>query len=324
MKSKSSKALFISVLLHLGVGVLGFFYWFSTAPMQETSSINALFVREEKPKVRRVTPPKRAQVVQKRTRAESQQRLKILTSNAPISSRGVVSAAEPAPFQQFDNNDMVESIGPTSTSVDFDDVPRVQKVIERPFVKQEKVETRYKSRLVKFIEAQEGPQRIVYCVDLSTSMQNLPPHKLKKIIDLMRDSLTFLEPHDSFNIFAFSTELIVYQDGFVPVTEKTVSESADYLAKIQTQIHTKGTDHDMLTALTEIANTGPTLVVLFSDGIPTTIEGPDLTLVGEYATGNGRIFAMGIGMSPNFPGAVMLKQLATVSQGDLWLVDRGR
>ena len=324
MKSKSSKALLVSVLLHLGVGVLGFFYWFSTAPMRETSSINALFVREEKPKVRRVTPPKRAQVVQKRTRAESQQRLKILTSNAPVSSRGVVSAAEPAPFQQFDNNDMVEPIGPTSTSVDFDDVPRVQKVIERPFVKQEKVETRYKSRLVKFIEAQEGPQRIVYCVDLSTSMQNLPPHKLKKIIDLMRDSLTFLEPHDSFNIFSFSTELIVYQDGFVPVTEKTVGESADYLAKIQTQIHTKGTDHDMLTALTEIANRGPTLVVLFSDGIPTTIEGPDLTLVGQYATGNGRIFAMGIGMSPNFPGAVMLKQLATVSQGDLWLVDRGR
>ena len=324
MKSKSSKAFLVSVLLHLGVGVLGLFYWFSTAPMRETSSINALFVREDKPKVRRVTPPKRAQIVQEKTRDVSQQRLKILTSNAPVSSRGVVSAAEPAPFQQFDNNDLVEPIGPTATSVDFDDVPRVQKVIERPFVKQEKVETRYKSRLVKFIEAQEGPQRIVYCVDLSTSMQNLPPHKLKKIIDLMRDSLTFLEPHDSFNIVAFSTELIVYQEDYVPVTEKAVSESVDYLADIQSQIHTKGTDHDMLTALTEIAKTSPTLVVLFSDGIPTTIEGPDLTLVGQYATGNGRIFAMGIGMSPNFPGAVMLKRLATVSQGDLWLVDRGR
>ena len=324
MKSKSSKALLVSVLLHLGVGVLGFFYWFSTAPMREASSINALFVREEKPKVRRVTPPKRAQLVQKRSRAVSQQRLKILTSNAPVSSRGVVSAADPAPFQQFDSKDVGEPVGPTATSVEFDDVPRVQKVIERPFVKQEKVETRFKSRLVKFIEAQEGPQRIVYCVDLSTSMQTLPPHKLKKIIDLMRDSLTFLEPHDGFNIVAFSTALVVYRENFVPVTDETVAASSNYLADIQSQIHTKGTDHDMLTALTEIAKTGPTLVVLFSDGIPTTIEGPDLTLVGQYATGNGRIFAMGIGMSPNFPGAVMLKRLATVSQGDLWLVDRGR
>ena len=95
MKSRSSKALFISVLLHLGVGVLGFFFWFSTAPMQEATGINALFVTEEKPKVRRVTPPKRAQIVQKQTHAVSQQRLKILTSNAPISNRGVVSAADP-------------------------------------------------------------------------------------------------------------------------------------------------------------------------------------------------------------------------------------
>jgi hypothetical protein len=323
MKSKSSKSLLISVLLHLGIGVLGFFFWFTTAPMRETPSINALFVTEEKPKVRRVTPPKRAQIVQNKTRDVSQPRLKILTSNQPVSSRGVVSAADPAPFQPFDtDNDWSAPIGPATTSVEFDNVPRVQKVIERPFVKAEKVETRFKSRLVKFIEAQEGPQRIVYCVDLSTSMQNLPPHKLKKIIDLLRDSLTFLEPHDSFNIIAFSTELVVYKENFVPVTEETVSTSAAYLADIQSEIHTKGTDHDMLTALTEIAKTAPTLVVLFSDGIPTTIEGPDLTLVGQYATGNGRIFAMGIGMSPNFPGAVMLKRLATVSEGDIWLVDR--
>ena len=323
MKSKSSKSLLISVLLHVGVGVLGFFFWFTTAPMRETPSINALFVTEEKPKVRRVTPPKRAQIVQNKTRDVSQPRLKILTSNQPVSSRGVVSAADPAPFQPFDtDNDLSAPIGPATTSVEFDNVPRVQKVIERPFVKAEKVETRFKSRLVKFIEAQEGPQRIVYCVDLSTSMQNLPPHKLKKIIDLMRDSLTFLEAHDSFNIVAFSTELVVYKENFVPVTEETVSASAAYLADIQSKIHIKGTDHDMLTALTEIAKTAPTLVVLFSDGIPTTIEGPDLTLVGQYATGNGRIFAMGIGMSPNFPGAVMLKRLATVSEGDLWLVDR--
>ena len=324
MKSKSSKALLISVLLHLGVAVLGFFYWFGTHPQRNADAINALFVIEEKPKVRRVTPPKRTQVRHRRTRDVSQPRLKILTSNQPASTRGVVSAAEPAPFQPFDTEDVGEPVGPTATYVEFENTPRVQRGIERPFKKEKKAETRFKSRLVRFIEAQEGPQRIVYCIDLSTSMQNLPPRKLKRIIDLMRNSLTFLEPHDSFNIVAFSTELIVYQnDGFVPVTEPTVAASSNYLADIQSQIHTKGTDHDMLSALTEIAKTAPTIVVLFSDGIPTTISGPDLTLVGEHAVGNGRIFAMGTGMAPNFPGAVMLRRLATVSEGDLWLVDRG-
>ena len=325
MRSKSSKALLISVLLHLGVGVLGLFYWFGTNPQRDAASINAIFITEEKPKVRRIPRRKRVQATRKRTRDTSQPRLKILTSNQPASTRGVVSAAEPAPFQPFDTNDLGEPVGPTTTNVEFDDGPRVQRqVIDRPFRKQKKTETRFKSRLVKFIEAQEGPQRIIYCVDLSTSMQNLPQRKLKRIIDLMRDSLTFLEPHDSFNIMAFSAELVVYQEGFIPVTEETVAASSNYLADIQSQIHTKGTDHDMLTALTEIAKTSPTIVVLFSDGIPTTIEGPDLTLIGEHAAGNGHIFAMGTGMAPNFPGAVMLKRLATVSEGDLWLVDRAR
>ena len=325
MKSKSSKALLISVLLHVGVGMLGLFYWFGTNPQRDAASINAMFITEEKPKARRIPRRKRVQATQKRTRDVSQPRLKILTSNQPASTRGVVSAAEPASFQPFDTDDLGEPVGPTTTNVEFDNVPQVErKVIDRPFRKEKKTETRHKSRLVKFIEAQEGPQRIVYCVDLSTSMQNLPPRKLKRIIDLMRDSLTFLEPHDSFNIMAFSAELVVYQEGFIPVTEETVAASSNYLADIKSQIHTKGTDHDMLTALTEISKTSPTIVVLFSDGIPTTIEGPDLTRVSEHATGNGRIFAMGTGMAPNFPGAVMLKRLATVSEGDLWLVDRAR
>ena len=324
MRSKSSKALLISVLLHLGVGVLGLFYWFGTNPQRNTDSINALLIMEEKPKVRRVQRRKRVEMMRKRTRDTNQPRLKILTSNQPATTRGVVSAAEPAPFQAFDNNDLSEPVGPTSTSVEFDNTPRVQRVIERPFKKQPKTKERPKSRLVKFIEAQEGPQRIVYCVDLSTSMQNLPPHKLKRVIDLMRDSLTFLETHDSFNIVAFSTEIVVYEEGFVPVTEQTVAASSNYLGNIGFQIHKDGTDHDMLSTLTETAKTAPTIVVLFSDGIPTTIEGTDLNLIGEHATGNGRIFAMGTGMAPNFPGAVMLKQLATVSEGDLWLVDRAR
>ena len=324
MKSKSSKAFLISVLLHLGIGVLGLFYWFGTNPQRNTDSINALLIAEEKPKVRRVQRRKRVQMMQKRTRDTNQPRLKILTSNQPATTRGVVSAAEPAPFQPFDANDLSEPVGPTSTSVEFDNTPRVQRVVERPFKKRPKTKERPKSRLVRFIEAQEGPQRILYCIDLSTSMQNLPPHKLKRIIDLMRDSLTFLEPHDSFNIVAFSAELVVYQDDFISVSEQTVATSSNYLAKIQSQIRTDGTDHDMLTTLTETAKRTPTIVVLFSDGIPTTIEGPNLAVVGEHATGNGRIFAMGTGMAPNFPGAVMLKQLATVSEGDLWLVDRAR
>ena len=322
MKYKSSTSLLISVGLHLIVGIIGFFFWFSITPSRHADSIDAIFTAVEEPKTKRITPPKRQQIRKQTAQSTNQPNMKILTSNQPVTHRGVVSAAEPTAFEPFEKVRLGEGIAPGPTSIKVKRVPRIQRGVERPVKKQQKAPERTKSRLVKFIEAQEGPQRIVYCIDLSASMQNLADRKLKRIVDIMRDSLTFLESHDSFNIVAFSTELVVYQDKFVPVTEETVEVSSTYLADIKSHIRTKGTDHDMLTALTEIAKTSPTIVVLFSDGIPTSITQPDLALVGEHAKGNGRIFAMGIGMAPDYPGAMMLKQLSTVSKGDFWLVDR--
>ena len=322
MKSRSSTSLLISFALHLIVGIIGFFYWFSVVPSHNADSIDAIFTDVEPPKTKRITPPKRPQIRKQTTQSTNQPQMKILTSNQPATQRGVVSAAEPTEFQPFEKVNLSDGVAPGPASIEFKGAPRIQRGVETPVKKQPKTPSRFKSRLVKFIEAQEGPQRIVYCVDLSNSMQNLQERKLKKIVDILRDSLTFLEPHDSFNIMAFSTELVVYQDKFVPVTEAAMDASSAYLADIKSHIHTKGTDHDMFSALTEIAKTSPMIVVLFSDGIPTSISAPDLTLVGEHAKGNGKIFAIGIGMAPNFPGAVMLKQLSIVSKGDFWLVDR--
>ncbi len=322
MKYKSSTSLLISVAIHLIIGIIGFFYWFSVAPSRHTDSMDAIFTAEEEPKKKRIIPPKRTQIRRKTTQTTSQSNLKILTSNQPASQHGVVSAEEATPFDPFEKANLNDEIGPGPTSIEITEAPRIERIVEQPIKKKKKTPERQKSKLVKFIEAQEGPQRIVYCIDLSNSMQNLPDRKLKKIVDIMRDSLTFLETHDSFNIVAYSTELIYYQNGFVSVSENTIDASSAYLVDIKSQIHKKGSDHDMLTALTETAKSSPTIVVLFSDGIPTSISGPNLSLVADHAKGNGQIFAMAIGMAPDFPGAVMLKQLATVSKGDFWLVDR--
>ncbi len=322
MKSRSSGSLLISVALHLIIGIIGFFYWFSVVPSHNADSMDAFFTKVEQPKTKRIIQRKRSQIHRETSQSTSQPNMKILTSNEPVTQRGVVSAAEPTEFQPFEKVNLSGGVAPGPTAIEFKEPTPIRRGVEQPIKKQPKVSGRIKSRLVKFIEAQEGPQRIIYCIDLSNSMQHLAERKLKKVIDIMRDSLTFLEPHDSFNIMAFSTELIVYRDSYVPVNEEVVDASSAYLADIKSHIHTKGTDHDMLTALTETAKSVPTIVVLFSDGIPTSITVPDLKLIGDHAIGNGRIFAVGIGMAPNFPGAVMLKQLSIVSKGDFWLVDR--
>jgi len=321
MKYKSSTSLLISFALHLIVGVIGIYYWFNVAPSNYADTMDAIFTKAEPPK-KRLTPPKRTQIKRENTPTTNQPRLKILTSNQPVTHRGVVSAAEPTAFQTTDQVNIGEGIAPGPTQIEIKDVPNIQRGVEIPIQKLQKTPERKKSRLVKFIEAQEGPQRIIYCIDLSTSVQNYSDWKFNRIINIMQDSLTFLEPHDSFNILAFSTELVNYQKSFVSATKDTIKSSTVYLASIKSQIHTKGTDHDMLTTLTDTAKSTPTIVVLFSDGIPTSISTPDLKRIGEHATGNGRIFSMGIGMAPNFPGAVMMKHLSTVSQGDFWLVDR--
>lgn len=322
MKYRSSTSLLISVSLHIIIGIIGLFFWFSVAPSRHTDSMDAIFTVVEKQKNKRITPPKRTEIRRQNTQHTTQPNLKILTSNQPKSHRGVVSAAEPSPFEPFEKVNLNEGIGPGPSSIEITEAPRIKRIVEQPIKKGKKAPERNKSKLVKFIEAQEGPQRIVYCIDLSKSMQNLPERKLKKIIDIMRDSLTFLETHDSFNIVAFSAELVAYTNGYASVSEEAVNASSAYLANIKSQIHTKGSDHDMLTALTETAKSSPTIVVLFSDGIPTSISGPNLSLVAGHANGNGQIFAMAIGMAPDFPGAVMLKQLSNVSKGDFWLVDR--
>lgn len=321
MKSKSSTSLLISFVLHLSVGLIGIYFWFNVAPTNPEDSMDAFITKAEPPK-KRITPPKRTQIKRENTPTTNQPKLKILTSNQPASHRGVVSAAEPTTFQTTDQVNLTEGINPEPTNIIIKDVPTIQRGVEIPIKKKQKTPERKKSRLVKFIEAQEGPQRIIYCIDLSTSVQNYSDWKFNRILNILKDSLTFLEPHDSFNIMAFSSELVNYQKGFVQVTEDTVINSSAYISNIKSQIHTKGTDNDMLTALTETAKVSPTIVVLFSDGIPTSISTPDLKLIGNHAKGNGRIFAMGIGMAPDFPGAVMLKKLSTVSQGDFWLVDR--
>jgi hypothetical protein len=322
MKSRSSAALLISIGLHLIVGVIGFFYWFKVVPSQHIGTMDAFFTEVEKPKTKRIIQPKRPQIRKQTTQSTNQPQMKILTSNQPVTHRGVVSAAEPTAFEPFEKVNLGEGLAPATASVKFEGAPRIQRGVEQPIKKQKEASERIKSRLVKFIEAQEGPQRIVYCFDLSTSMQNYSDWKFNRIVNILQDSLTFLEPHDSFNIVAFSTALAFYRNNFVSVTEETVDDASVYFADIKSHIRTKGTDHDMLTVLTETAKTSPTIVVLFSDGIPTSITTPDLTLVGGHAKGNGKVFAMGIGMAPDFPGAVMLKQLSIVSKGDFWLVDR--
>ena len=319
-KSKSSKALFVSFFLHFIVGIIGFFFWPAQQFIRDQGSINAVLMKIEEPKTKRMNRPKRPQIQRQKTTVQTNQpSLKILTSNAPATERGVVSAAEPTQFSLGPLN-LDDNVGLSTGSIAPQAMPQMERVITNP-IKKVDTKERSKSRLVKFIERQEGPQRIIYCVDLSSSMIGLAPRKLKRILSIMSNSLEFLEPHDQFNVCTFSEEVQFYQPNFLPVSDTDIADTIAYLEAAKPVKNERYSDKDMLEALQETHNKGATIVVLFSDGILTSGI-PDLKAIEQQATTDIRIFTMAIDMAEDFPGAVLLGMLATGSEGEFWLVRR--
>ena len=320
-RAKLSGALIVSVLLHAIVGTIGFFFWIDSGPANEQDSIRAVLMKVDKPKLKRKTAPKRARVRKKTTDQSNQPRLKVLTSNAPVTARGVVSASTPTDFSAAGSLDLSDGMSLNTNNVEFNqDSPQIGRVIENPIGRTSSKDARPKSRLVQFIERQEGPQKIAYCVDLSSSMLGLTPRKLKKILSIMQDSLEFLEPHDRFNIITFGSEISFFRDEFVPVTDNGVSEGASFFDLLSPKKSDTYADKDMIEAIQEIQKISHTIVVLFSDGILTSGV-PDPNLIRQTASASARIFTMGIEMPVDFPGAVMLAMLAADSKGEFWLVD---
>lgn len=317
---RSSKALVVSFTLHAIVGVIGFFFWTSEQFVAHQDSINAVLMKVEEPKRKRMNRPKRPQVRRQKANVQTNQpALKILTSNAPATDRGVVSAAEPTQFSLGPMN-LNDNVGLSTGSVTPQAMPQMERVITNP-IKKVDPEERRKSRLVKFIERQEGPQQIIYCIDLSSSMIGLKPRTLQRILRIMSNSLEFLEPHDQFNVCTFSEEVQFYQPDFLSVSEANITDTTAYLESAKPVKSERYSDKDMLEALQETHKRGPTIVVLFSDGILTSGI-PDFKAIEERATGDIRIFTMAIDMAEDFPGAVLLGMLATRSDGEFWLVRR--
>ena len=320
-RAKLSGALIVSILLHAIVGTIGLFFWIDSGPANQQDSISAVLMKVDKPKLKRKTAPKRAHIRKKTSNQTNQPRLKVLTSNAPVTARGVVSATTPTEFSATGSLDLSDGMGLATSGVEFNQgTPQIGRVIENPVGRVSNESARPKSRLVKFIERQEGPQQISYCVDLSSSMLGLTPRKLKKILSIMQDSLTFLEPHDRFNIITFGSEISFFRDQFIPVTGDGVLEGTSYFETLSPRKSDTYADKDMIEAIQEIQKIPHTILVLFSDGILTSGV-PDPNKIRQTAAASARIFAMGIEMPEDFPGAVMLAMLAADSDGEFWLID---
>ena len=321
---RSFGAFGISSLLHMVLIVILAFYILQQTISNQYDPIYSEILVAEPEKIKRVIPRKRIEFQKPNVSKVNvdQPNLKILTSNAPPTDRGVISASKPTEFSldgPINLNTEVENLGEGIS------IPKksahLGKMIGRPTGTNQKEKEREKSKLVKFIERQLGVQQVFYSLDLSSSMRNLSPLKLRRIIAIIQDSLDFLESHDKFNLVTFSGDISLYHPELVDPTIGNVKQVKEYLNRIKPEQSSRASDQDMLSALNFIKPNNPTIVVLFSDGILTSAGIPKPEEIGKYVPSNTKIFTIAIGMSPDFPGAILLKMLSNQSDGEFWLVD---
>lgn len=183
--------------------------------------------------------------------------------------------------------------------------------------------------IIKFLNDLDGPQNVVYCLDISASMQAAGLNKLELALNAVKDSVLMLGSDDTFNIVPFSTTARMMSEKLLPADEKNIKHALFYLdtftpASIQ---NNRGTN--ILAALEKAFTLDSSVIVLVTDGLPTTIKGHEietnpqkiLDLVNEMNTNKARIYVVALEIDLRLSvGAYLLENLAYEHNGEIKVV----
>lgn len=325
-KYKFSKFLGISLFAHF-ILVLVLYVLPTTYHQAVEKKVDVVFLNLESKPLKRRIAPKRAAIQPTR---ESNFQAGRATANVAVTQMRVSSGSAiytDARIRSGDADVLAATPGIGSSKGAFSSSigERQMRAYSQP-IEMKQVTTRGgkpKSRLILFIERMEGPQNIIYCIDLSSSMNALGIGNFRIVVNLIQDSLRALEAHDRFNIFTFGARTLFYKPDIIPVTENNVEQAIKFLTQLGPGNIPSNFETDLFTALEQSERVNPSIIVLFSDGLP-TIEAPGMkNIMNNISPENrdGKLFTMTINMDETYPGAVLMKKLAEKSEGEFWLVE---
>ncbi len=121
-----------------------------------------------------------------------------------------------------------------------------------------------------------GANKVIYCLDISASMQAAGLNKLNLAIQAIKDSIQSLGSIDTFNIVVFSSSVKTMSKKMLPANEANVKRTIRYLGNFTPENvqHNRGTN--ILTALETSLMFNSSVIVLVTDGLPHTIEGHNI------------------------------------------------
>ena len=187
--------------------------------------------------------------------------------------------------------------------------------------------------IIKFLNEFDGVQKVVYCLDVSSSMQAAGLRKLELAIESIKDSLLMLGDDDDFNIISFSARAKFWKRKLVLATMDNVEKASQYLDRFTPQQIANNHGTNLLEAVEKALKLNPSIIVLVTDGLPTASRDEQddietnsqkiLTIVKEKNVNHASIYVVGIEIDPRrSPGAKLLVYLTDQNNGKLKLIDR--
>ncbi len=122
----------------------------------------------------------------------------------------------------------------------------------------------------------DGTNKVIYCLDISASMQAAGLKKLELAIQAIKDSILSLGSSNTFNIVVFSSDVRTMSKEMLPANEVNVKRTMQYLDNFTPESiqHNRGTN--ILTALEASLMFNSSVIVLVTDGLPQTIQGHNI------------------------------------------------
>ena len=183
--------------------------------------------------------------------------------------------------------------------------------------------------IIEFIEEAEGPQRVVFCLDVSASMQAAGLRKLELAIEAIREALSSLDEDDSFNIITFDATAKLGRRQLAPVTEKNIETVSKYLDRFTPESIADNQGTNLLGAIETALEVNPSVIVLVTDGLPTSpydnieIDSKIILETVKAKNVNGAsIYIVALEIDPKrSPGGALLVDLVQQNSGGIKVVD---
>ena len=180
--------------------------------------------------------------------------------------------------------------------------------------------------IISFMDESDGPQKVVYCLDVSASMSM--GSKLPVSIRSLKESMLQLGDFDKFNIVTFHSNVRSFNKEAIPATMNNIEKANRFLDSFTTRAIENNLGTDILTALKYALNMEPSVIVLITDIQPTSGEIDEERIAEEVKRINKNTKIYGIGVEvwePNPTGrlAKLLKILTEQNNGQMRLARSG-